>query len=143
MPTPEENKKLAQKFMDEVFGKKNLEYVEEALTDDSIDHTPMPGMPDDKKGAIEAFQRMFAMSEDMSYEVHHIIAGGDRVAIHATVRGTDTGGFMGAPATNKPFEMGGIDIVRVDDDGKFAEHWGIYDAMGVMQQLGLIPTPGS
>jgi predicted ester cyclase len=33
----------------------------------------------------------------------------------------------------------GVDIVRFGDDGKAREHWGVFDAMGMMQQLGAVP----
>lgn len=45
------------------------------------------------------------------------------------------------PPTGKAFEMGGIDILRVNDEGKVVEHWGIQDIMGAMGQLGLLPPP--
>lgn len=144
VPTAEQSKDLARRFMDEVFAKRNLEYADQALADDFIEHNPFPGLGADKKGALQSFEAIFGMSSDMSFEIHHLIASGDRVAIHATFRGTDTGGAMpGIPATNKPYEMDGIDIVRVNDDGSFAEHWGLSDAMGMMMQLGLMPSPGA
>jgi predicted ester cyclase len=78
----------------------------------------------------------------MSAEIHDMVAAGDRVAIRATYRGTDKGGFIpGMPATGKPFEMEAIYIVRVDDEGRIAEHWGVVDTIGTMAQLGLLPSP--
>jgi hypothetical protein len=35
-----------------------------------------------------------------------------------------------------------IYIVRVDEEGKIAEHWGVVDTIGTMGQLGLLPSPG-
>jgi predicted ester cyclase len=46
---------------------------------------------------------------------------------------------MGMPATGKRFEVEEIDIVRFFEDGLAHEHWGIFDAMKMMQQLGVIP----
>ncbi len=37
--------------------------------------------------------------------------------------------------------MPGIDILRIEE-GKFVEHWGQEDTLGMMQQLGAIPAPG-
>ncbi len=31
-------------------------------------------------------------------------------------------------------------FVRVDEEGRIAEHWGIGDMVAVMGQLGLLPT---
>jgi len=44
------------------------------------------------------------------------------------------------PATGKSFQVEEIDIVRFREDGLAHEHWGVFDAMGMMQQLGAIPT---
>jgi len=48
---------------------------------------------------------------------------------------------MGIPATGKQITMTGIDITRFSG-GKNVEHWGQFDQMGMMQQLGVIPAPG-
>jgi len=48
---------------------------------------------------------------------------------------------MGVPPTGKRVSIGVIDIIRIAE-GRFVEHWGQMDSMGMMQQLGAIPTPG-
>jgi hypothetical protein len=64
------------------------------------------------------------------------------VAIRATYRGTDTGAFIpGMPATGKTFAMDAIYLVRVDEQGQIAEHWGVVDTIATMNQLGLLPAP--
>ena len=78
----------------------------------------------------------------MSAEIHDIVASGDRVAIRATYRGTDKGGFIpGVPATGKAYEMDAMYAVRVNEDGRIAERWGVVDTVGIMAQLGVLPTP--
>lgn len=47
---------------------------------------------------------------------------------------------MGVPATGNKVAVTGIGIERVVD-GKIVEHWGRFDAIGIMQQLGAIPSP--
>ncbi len=102
----------------------------------------MPGITPDKAGALEWFKIGFGMSSDMKMEILRTIVSGDRLATHTRVRGTDTGGSMpGTPPTNKPFDFESIDIVRVNDEGKFTDHWGILDSMTMMQQLGIAPPP--
>jgi predicted ester cyclase len=49
---------------------------------------------------------------------------------------------MGVPASEKSFEIEIIDIIRIED-GKCAEHWGVADMLGLMQQLGARPEPAS
>ena len=140
MPTPEENREIARRLMDEVFGRKNLDALDEMLSEDYVEHQLTPGASPDKAGARLTFEMMLQCSADMSCELVHLIASGDLVALHGVYRGTDTGGVMpGMAPTNRPFEFSGIDIVRVGEDGRIAEHWGVSDAMGMMDQLGLLP----
>ena len=70
-----------------------------------------------------------------------MIAEGGKVVIRQTWSGTHKGEFMGVPATGKRVSIAVIDIIRVAD-GRFVEHWGQLDMMGMMQQLGAIPAPG-
>lgn len=65
-------------------------------------------------------------------------AEGDRVATRYTVRGTHTGDFRGLPATGRSFALTGHLIHRLADSKK-AEGWGIWDNLGLLTQLGLIP----
>jgi predicted ester cyclase len=44
------------------------------------------------------------------------------------------------PATGKAYEMEAMYVVRVNEDGKIAEHWGVVDTVGAMGQLGLLPS---
>ena len=48
---------------------------------------------------------------------------------------------MGIAPTGNRVEVSGIDILRIVD-GKVVEHWGNYDDLGTLQQLGAIPEPG-
>src|SRR6266581_2914519 len=75
-------------------------------------------------------------------EIDEMVASGDRVAIRSTFTGTHEGEFLGVPPTGKSVSVDGIDIVRVVD-GRATDHWGIFDAMGMMQQLGVMPAPGA
>ena len=72
-----------------------------------------------------------------------MVAAGDKVAIRATYRGTDEGGFIpNMPATGRAFEMEAMYLVRLNNKGQIAEHWGVVDTVGTMGQLGLLPTQG-
>jgi predicted ester cyclase len=143
MPTPEENMQSVRAFAEEVFGNKNLDYAADWLADDFVEHQVFPGTTPDKKGAIDSYRIFFAASPDMTAEIHDMVAAGDKVAIRATYRGTDQGGFIpNMPATGKPFEMEAIYLVRVNDAGQIAEHWGVVDTIATMGQLGLLPPQG-
>jgi predicted ester cyclase len=140
MPTPEENMQSVRAFAEEVFGEKNLQYASDWLADDFVEHQVFPGTTPDKAGATESYRIFFAASPNMTAEIHDMVAAGDMVAIQATYRGTDEGGFMpNMPATGKSFEMEAMYMVRINDEGQIAEHWGVVDTIGTMRQLGLLP----
>lgn len=142
MPTSEENVAAVKAFATEVFNNKNVDHAEEWLADDFVEHQVFPGTTPDKKGAIDSYRIFFEAVPDMKAEIHDVVAAGDRVALRATYSGTDVGGFIpGMPATGKPFAMETMYIIRLNDEGKIAEHWGIGDMVGVMGQLGLLPSP--
>lgn len=67
------------------------------------------------------------------------IADGDKVVSRMTSRATHSGEFQGIPATGKRIKVTGILIDRIAD-GKIVERWGVIDMLGVLQQLGVIPT---
>jgi predicted ester cyclase len=76
----------------------------------------------------------------MRMTIDDMTADGDRVVLRWTARGTNTGEMMGMPATGKPATVTGIVINRLAA-GKIVEGWTNFDALGMMQQLGVIPTP--
>jgi steroid delta-isomerase-like uncharacterized protein len=73
--------------------------------------------------------------------IDDIIAEGDKVVVRATMKGTHKGEFMGIPATGKQVTISGIDVTRFVN-GKSTEHWGQWDTLGMMQQVGVVPPPG-
>jgi predicted SnoaL-like aldol condensation-catalyzing enzyme len=142
MLTTEESKRLAAEFVDEVFNKGNLAYLDHALADDFVDQTPAPGASPDKAGTIAFFEQMAKTASDVHVEIVQVIGSGNKVALHGRYSGVDTNGFLpGAPPTGKPFTMESIDITEYNDEGQAVGHWGIQDVMGVMGQLGLLPPP--
>jgi steroid delta-isomerase-like uncharacterized protein len=116
----------------------DFDAVDEFIADDFVDHEEFPGITPDKEGARQFFMMMRTAFPDLQLEAHEIIADGDLVAARATFRGTHDGEFMGVPATGRQINVNGMDMVRIRD-GKATEHWGVMDAMTMMQQLGAIP----
>jgi len=96
------------------------------------------GAARDRPGMCLARRRS---ASDMRFGILDPLVPGNRAAIRSRVTGTQTGPFMEMPVTGKPFDVEGIDIVEVNDGGKMLEHWGIFDFMKMMQQIGLAPAP--
>lgn len=58
------------------------------------------------------------------------------------MRGTHQGEFLGVPPAGKEVAVTDINVVRIDEGGKVADLWRQIDRLGLMRQLGMIPTQG-
>ena len=76
---------------------------------------------------------------DLVLSTEDLIAEGDKVVLRWSATGTHQGGFMGVPATGNKVTVTGIGIDRIEG-GRIVEHWEQFDAMGMMQQMGAIPS---
>ena len=112
------------------------------LADDFVEHEVTPGLAPTKDGVRQFFTMYMAAFPDLRMDAQDILPSGDKVVARIRCTGTNTGEFMGMPATGKSIEVEAVDIIRFGDDGLAHEHWGVFDAMSMMQQLGAIPAPG-
>lgn len=111
----------------------------ELLADDFVEHEELPtGGSPDREGVREFFLRQIAAFPDMAMTVEDVVDGGDKVVARVRYTGTHDGDFMGMPPTGRSVDVAVIDIMRFGDDGLVHEHWGVFDAMGMMQQLGAV-----
>jgi len=101
----------------------------------------LPGFPSGLEGIKQLHRLTVDAWPDMHVEIEDLIAEGDRVAARVTVSATPQKEAFGVPPTGKSFKVGGMYLVRIAG-GKIAEHWSIEDAIGIMQQLGLMPAGG-
>ena len=61
--------------------------------------------------------------------------------IRWTMTGTQKGEFLGVPPSGKQVNVTGIDLFRIWA-GKIVDLWQGWDQLGMMQQIGAVPTPG-
>lgn len=137
----EENKAVARRFMEEVLNKHDLTILDQFMAPDIVDHDLFPGLPQGIEGQRQALGILFKAAPDQHYSIDDVIAEGDKVVVRSMLSGTNTGEFMGIPPSGKPIQVEGIDIVRIAN-GKWVEHWGVFDALGMMMQIGAVPMPG-
>jgi steroid delta-isomerase-like uncharacterized protein len=135
----EQNKALVRKSH-ELMNQKNVDAALVLCSLDFVDHALRPGMSKGVEGTRQFFNMQFAAFPDMRATLEDMIAEGDKVVTRMTLRGTNTGPFMGMPPTGKSATWSFIDIFRIAD-GKLAEHWVEMDSVVLMQQLGLVPPP--
>jgi steroid delta-isomerase-like uncharacterized protein len=139
----EENKALVRRMVEETFNRGNVGQADEFLAPDFVEREELPpGLPRDREGVKQLTVMLRSAFPDLKATIEDIVAEGDKVVVRQTWTGTHTGGeFMGVPPSGKAVSIGVIDIIRIAG-GKFVEHWGQMDSMGMMQQLGAVPPPG-
>ncbi|MFN8186409.1 MAG: ester cyclase [Gaiellales bacterium] len=117
----------------------DLEGFGALLADDFVEHEGVPGLAPTREGVIQFFTLYRAAFPDLRFTPEDILPSGDKVVSRLRVTGTHRGEFMGMPATGRSIDVQVIDIIRFGDDGLAHEHWGAFDAMTMMQQLGALP----
>ena len=133
-----------REWYEEVWNKREASAITRMLTPDAVIHgLAQGGGALHGPGGFLQFHRAFTSAfPDLRIEVEDAIEEGDRVAMRFTATGTHTGDGLGFPATNRTMRVTGMTIARVAG-GKFAEGWNVFDALGMMQQLGVAPQASS
>jgi len=136
----EENKALVRRYMDDL-NKRNLAVIDELYDVNYVGH--VAGMedlhgPEEMKQMMTGFLIAFP---DLHRAIEDMVAEGDKVVVRLTVTGTHKGDFQGIAPTGKQATVTVIAILRIVG-GKIVETWELIDMLGVMQQIGAIPTPG-
>ncbi|GAA3701656.1 ester cyclase [Arthrobacter ginkgonis] len=130
---------LIKRFYLEVLAGGNFDLIDELVAEGFVDHESLPGQPPGKEGVRFFADTMRAAFPDLSVKsIDPALAEGDLEAVRTVLTGTHQGELMGVAPTGRTVEIESIDIIRIED-GKVAEHWGITDSMGLMQQLGDVP----
>ncbi len=134
----EENKAIARRSMEDVWGKGDLAAIDELYATDFVWHwAPSAGAPD-REGYKQNVTTTFAPFADIHSITEDMVAERDKVVARWTWRGTHKGEFMGIAPTGKQVTVTGISIFRIAG-GKIVEEWAEMDMLGMMQQLGAVP----
>jgi predicted ester cyclase len=102
-------KTLRRRFDEEIVNGHNLDAIPGWFTDDYVDHVEIPGMPGGVDGVVARHQMLFNAMPDIHIDIHEVITEDDLAAARFTITGTDTGGFMAMPASNKAVSVTGMD----------------------------------
>lgn len=138
----EENKALVRRWYQEFCQAYNLDFLDEVYAPDWVGHFPRSGELHGAEGH-KPVGRMFQVAfPDAQYSLEDLVAEGDLVVSRYTMRATHNGTMLGVPATGKQVAVSGINIHRIVD-GRFVEQWVQFDALGLLQQLGIFPIPQS
>lgn len=129
MTQGEESKELVTRYLEEAWNKGNVDVLDELFT---------PDLTARLKPLIGAFRAGFP---DWNCVIDDFVVEGDKVVNRWTGKATHTGNFFGIPATGKSVTVEGITIQQIAD-GRIVADWSQSDQLSLMQQLGVVPTPG-
>lgn len=135
----ETNKALCRRYVEEVWNNRNLAVIDEIFAANVVSHDP--NGPDFGKGPDSVRKTVsyyLAAFPDTRFTIDDIVAEGDRCVMRWTVRATHRGELRGIPPTGKQITVTGTTTARITN-GKVVESYVNWDALGMMQQLGVVP----
>ena len=111
----------------------------EHLAEDFVEHEETPGLAPTKEGVKAFFRMQLAAFPDLRMTAEDVVESGAKAVARVRYTGTNRGDFMGMPASGKKVDVQLIDVFLFGDDGLVHEHWGVIDALALMQQIGAVP----
>lgn len=118
---------------------KDLSCLTDAVTEDFVDHgspVPLPPGPEGYRQILTYVTRVLSIR----YELLDEIVTEDRIVLRAIAHGTSVAAVHGAEHSGRSYTMNTLHIYRTQGD-RLAEHWGVRDELGVLQQIGVLPAP--
>ena len=136
----EENKAIVARYFNEILNQGKLEVIDEIMSPNFAFR--IPTLPEPIRGPEGMKQFVTGLRNgfpDIHFTVEREAAEGDKVASRWRILGTHKGEFLGVSPTGNCVEDQGVDIFRIAN-GKIAEIWVNENDLGLMQQLGVIPS---
>lgn len=137
----QENIAVLGRFIEDVINQGKLDAADEIVEENFVELDPLPGQRQGREGLKEVIGMMRAAFPDIHWVVDETIAAGEKVVTRFTWAGTHNGTFLGIPPTGRKVTVKGVVIDRLSG-GKMADSRILMDTLGMMQQLGVVPTPG-
>jgi steroid delta-isomerase-like uncharacterized protein len=131
---------VARRFFEVVLDTGDWSAADDIISDDIVMHHPANPEPLSGREAVQGLLNAFrAGFPDFQMAVEDAFGSGDKVAVRWHMQGTHSAELFGIPPSNKAVSVNGISILRVAG-GKIVEDWVVEDNMGLMQQIGVVPT---
>jgi steroid delta-isomerase-like uncharacterized protein len=139
----EQNKSIVYRWVEAAwnhgdFSQSEQIYPSTYLLHDTSSPEPFRG-PAGLRGFISAFRTAMP---DLHMTIEQIVAEGDMVAWRFRAQGTQTGALQGIPASGRVVDITGEVFSRFSD-GRWVEDYSNADQLTMLQQMGVIPQPGS
>jgi steroid delta-isomerase-like uncharacterized protein len=134
------NAAIVGAFVDAVINKGDFQAAELFVWEDVVEQVPFPGQGPGLDGLKDVLRSMRTGFPDLHFSIKEQISEGEKVLSRFEWTGIHQGEFLGVPATGRPVKVWGMVIDRLQD-GKIKETRILMDILGLMMQLGVIPTP--
>ena len=134
-----ENEALARRFFEEFCNGRDAAVADEIIARDYVSHGPQ-APPAEGPDGVKARVGVYQDALDGHWDVQEIQSMGDRVVVRWIGRGTHEAELMGVPTTGAKIAVEAITILRIAN-GQIAEEWTVWDALGLLQQVGAVPVP--
>ena len=135
----EGHKFVIRRSFEELWNKGNLSLADELFAPNYEHHDASTldfgRGPESEKKRATLYRTAFP---DIQLTMEEVIAEGEIVMTRWSCRGTHKGDLSGIAPTGKQINISGVTIARLAN-GKMAESWVNWDALGLMQQLGIVP----
>ena len=139
----EENTALLRRYWEDLWDRRDFAAADELFAPNFVFHAPV--VPSGIRGATayreQVIAPLLAAFPDLRFLPEAYFTDGDAVIVSWTMQGTHRGTFQGIPPTGRAFTVPGIIIAHVAG-GKIQDIRGVFDGLGLLQQLGVVPTPG-
>ena len=129
---------LIERIYAEAFNGHNPAALDDLFADDFVAYAPGYGGPLDRAGARWAVADYIRAFPDAHWEVEGIMVEGDQVAWRETFTGTHGQPLHGMPPTGRVVRATGMSMALLRA-GRVWRHWSVYDSLGILQQIGLMP----
>ncbi len=137
----QQNQDLVLQFY-KAFDDRRIEQALDLLAPDFVAHLAGVPEPLDAEGFRQFGMSFYSAFSQGQHKFDEIVVTDSRVVTCGTFIATHSGEFQGLPATGKQISLSIMHIDRVEN-GRIVEHWGQGDALGLMQQLGIVFLPGA
>lgn len=133
------NKTLVRNLIEDVFNRRDLSRLSTYCAEDCVCHVSLASTKNiaELRRVYEGYHIAFS---DIRCVLDTQVAEGDLVATRLSAVATNTGVFLGRPATGKKVQLAGIQVDRVQA-GRIAESWVQMDYLSMLQQLDTLPRP--
>jgi predicted ester cyclase len=132
------NKALVRRYIDDVWNKRAYAVIAESVAADVVNHADPRAIPGIERWK-QAVLRIHAAFPDVTVTIDDLVGEGDKVVVRVTMAGTHIGPPGRIAPTGRRVRWTETHILRLAD-GKIAEQWAAFDSLGLLQQLGAIPT---